>query len=267
MKYILSGRDLDIVGGENDEVDELRKLVYNFMYQTPKTIDLGMSVLVSLTLRKIKFDTLKKISQACLVNEGDLKLREFGRRISVYLFGVIVTKFSDQLNNIEFPHLENWTNFVYKLKSRGLLIEEPKPQPNRDRIPKLEEIDKIKPARRKQLGKKYPKDVEENMRGDKKLQEAYYSNDISENDLNMFQILKDEIRRIRSFLGDKMELESCLDKAYFWIWFCYKFRLYSEGSLLIRRINFEKVPIDLKNTLRKIGEIFEEKSRGDLDIT
>lgn len=82
-------------------------------------------------------------------------------------------------------------------------------------------------------------------------------NDIS--DGKLLDILKDEIRAIRSFIKGSGSSDPSPDKAYFWIWFCYNFELYQEGALLFRKIDCDKIPQEFRNTIRKLGLICEEK--------
>ena len=78
-------------------------------------------------------------------------------------------------------------------------------------------------------------------------------------DGKLLGILKDEIRTIKSFIKGSGGSDPTPDKAYFWIWFCYNFELYQEGALLFRKIDCDKIPQEIRSTIRKLGLICEEK--------
>ena len=78
-------------------------------------------------------------------------------------------------------------------------------------------------------------------------------------DGKLLGILKDEIRTIKSFIKGSGGSDPSPDKAYFWIWICYNFELFQEGALLFRKIDCNKIPQEIRSTIRKLGLICEEK--------
>jgi len=78
-------------------------------------------------------------------------------------------------------------------------------------------------------------------------------------DEKLLAVLKDEIRAIRSFIKGSGGANPSPDKSYFWIWFCYNFELFQEGALLFRKIDCNKIPQEIRSTIRKLGLICEEK--------
>ena len=78
-------------------------------------------------------------------------------------------------------------------------------------------------------------------------------------DEKLLDMCKDEIRAIRRFIKGKGSSDPSPDKAYFWIWFCYNFELFQEGVLLFRKIDCDKIPQEIRSTIRKLGLICEEK--------
>jgi len=75
----------------------------------------------------------------------------------------------------------------------------------------------------------------------------------------LLDLLKDEIGAIRRFIKGSGSSDPSPDKAYFWIWFCYNFELFQEGALLFRKIDCNKIPQEIRSTIRKLGLICEEK--------
>lgn len=71
--------------------------------------------------------------------------------------------------------------------------------------------------------------------------------------------VRNEIQEIRSFIRRNMESEPSQEKLCFWVWFCYQFGLFSEGSIVFRRINTLNVAPPLYQTIKKMGIICENR--------
>jgi len=71
--------------------------------------------------------------------------------------------------------------------------------------------------------------------------------------------VRNEIQEIRSFIRGDIESELSQEKLCFWVWFCYQFGLFWEGSIVFRRINTLKVAPPLYQIIKKMGVICENR--------
>jgi len=71
--------------------------------------------------------------------------------------------------------------------------------------------------------------------------------------------IKNEIQEIRSYINRETTSEPSPEKLCFWVWFCYQFGLFWEGSIVFRRINTLSVPPPLYQIIKKMGIICENR--------
>jgi DNA-binding PadR family transcriptional regulator len=71
--------------------------------------------------------------------------------------------------------------------------------------------------------------------------------------------IRKEIQEIRSFISGEAASEPSPEKLCFWVWFCYQFGLFWEGSIVFRRINTLSVPPPLYQIIKKMGIICENR--------
>lgn len=69
------------------------------------------------------------------------------------------------------------------------------------------------------------------------------------------QILAEEITRIREFLNGNGALRPDDQTLCDWVWFCYKFEMYAEGTTLFPLIHSESVDRWLYDRTKKLAEI------------
>ena len=71
--------------------------------------------------------------------------------------------------------------------------------------------------------------------------------------------VRNEIHEIGSFIRGETESEPSQEKLCFWVWFCYQFGLFWEGSIVFRRINTLNVAPPLYQIIKKMGMICENR--------
>jgi len=71
--------------------------------------------------------------------------------------------------------------------------------------------------------------------------------------------VRNEIQEIGSFTRGETESEPSQEKLCFWVWFCYQFGLFWEGSIVFRRINTLNVAPPLYQIIKKMGIICENR--------
>jgi Fe2+ or Zn2+ uptake regulation protein len=75
----------------------------------------------------------------------------------------------------------------------------------------------------------------------------------------LLTLIKNEIQEIRSYINKEITSEPSPEKLCFWVWFCYQFGLFWEGSIVFRRINTLSVPPPLYQIIKKMGIICENR--------
>ncbi len=75
----------------------------------------------------------------------------------------------------------------------------------------------------------------------------------------LLSCIRTEIHEIREFIKGEPSVEPSQEKLCLWVWFCYQFGLYWEGSLVFRRINTLKVSPPLYQIIKKMGIICESR--------
>jgi len=87
--------------------------------------------------------------------------------------------------------------------------------------------------------------------------EQYKSREVSE---NLVASVRDEIQEIRSFIRSRETgSEPSQEKLCFWVWFCYQFGLFWEGSLVFKKIDTFNVAPPLYQIIKKMGIICENR--------
>jgi len=71
--------------------------------------------------------------------------------------------------------------------------------------------------------------------------------------------VRNEIQEIRSFIRGDIESEPSQEKLCFWVWFCYQFGLFWEGSIVFRKINTLNVAPPLYQIIKKMGVVCENR--------
>jgi len=71
--------------------------------------------------------------------------------------------------------------------------------------------------------------------------------------------VRQEIQEIRSFIRGEAGSEPSQEKLCFWVWFCYQFGLFWEGSLVFRKIDTFNVAPPLYQIIKKMGIICENR--------
>jgi len=71
--------------------------------------------------------------------------------------------------------------------------------------------------------------------------------------------VRNEIKEIGLFIRGETESEPSQEKLCFWVWFCYQFGLFWQGSIVFRRINTLNVAPPLYQIIKKMGIICENR--------
>jgi len=240
MKFQLDRytRELIIEAMSAEEEQKIRNLVENFQYQDAQAPTMAAALLKDLNKGRIGQKTLSRFSKWCHTSQRYEKAQDYVCDISRIMFGFVLPRLWNKQNRLDEKAM---VFFFDQLRQRGTL------QNGHDKS--LFKIENTKPGAQiseARLAFNYQH----------RISHAQIAGDA---DKNFLFILKSEIRSIRNFVKDKNTPTLSLDRAFFWLWLCYILGLFYEGALLFRRIDFDRVPFELKNTLRKIGYICEEK--------
>lgn len=71
--------------------------------------------------------------------------------------------------------------------------------------------------------------------------------------------VRQEIQEIKSFIRGEAGSEPSQEKLCFWVWFCYQFGLFWEGSLVFKKIDTFNVAPPLYQIIKKMGIVCENR--------